>query len=61
MMKKIATIGLALVIVSLVFQTATANKFIMNSNEIPFTLPENGGGMAHCDQKMSDCINMPMP
>ena len=61
MMKKIATIGLALVIVSLVFPTATANKFIMNSNEIPFTLPENGGGMAHCDQKMSDCINMPMP
>jgi outer membrane protein assembly factor BamB len=27
----------------------------------PFTLPEKGGGMAHCDPKMSDFINMPIP
>jgi len=56
MKKIIAIICLTLVLVSLVLPTATADD-----NEIPFVLPEKGGGMAHCDQKMSDFINMPIP
>ena len=56
MKKKIAIICLTLVIVSLFYPTAVASN-----NEIPFTLPEKGGVMAHCDPEMSDFINMPIP
>ena len=48
MKKKIAIICLTLVIVSLFYPTAVASN-----NEIQFTLPEKGGGMAHCDPEMS--------
>ena len=47
---------LTLVLVSLVYPTGVAKD-----DDYPFTLPEEGGAMAHCDQKMSDCINLPIP
>ena len=56
MRKKIAIMCLTLVIISLAYSTSVAKNDI-----IPFQLPENGGGMAHSDQVMSDFINMPIP
>jgi len=61
MKAKIVAVCLTLVLVSLVFPTGVANTYVVKNNEIPFTLPEKGGGMAHSDQKMSDYINMPIP
>ena len=69
MKKKITIFCLTLIIILLVFPTGIAqnikipgspNLFSTNG-EIPFILPEKGGGMAHCDQKMSDFINMAIP
>ena len=56
MMKKILIICLTMMLISLFYPISIANN-----NELPFILPEKGGGMAHSDQKMSDFINMPIP
>ena len=71
-MRKIIAICLTLVLVSLVYQTVSAKDiqipvslskkdFVKTNGEIPFIPPNEGGWMAHYDQKMSDCINMPIP
>ena len=59
MIKKITIIFLMLVLVLLVFSNIGVG--VAKDFEIPFELPENGGGMAHSDLEMSDYINMPVP
>ena len=58
MLIKMRKIIIILILATVLFVNVS-QIVVAKNNEIPFTLPKNGGGMAHSDQKMSDfCYNI---